>query len=88
MPQTPMPSGQLIVHPAVATEVNARTRATRSLLVRPDMTTPFCRAGPGPSPGSLIVIRWSSKENGFCPDGPPTADAGFLAPDVQVVNGM
>ena len=48
MPQTPAPAGQSIVHPAVAEAAKARTRATTSLLVRPDMTTPFFRAGPGP----------------------------------------
>lgn len=85
MPQTPAPSVQVIVHPADVEAARARNRATRSLLVRPDMTTPF---SPGAVVGSLIVVRWSSKATGFCPDKPPTAGAGLLAPDVQVVNGM
>lgn len=48
MPQTPRPSGQLMVHPAVVAAAKVRTSATTSLLVRRDMTTPFFRAGPGP----------------------------------------
>lgn len=87
MPQTPMPSGQSIVHPAVADAANEdqgdqefarKTRHDHSVL-------------PGRARavvGSLIVVRWSRKENRSCPIGLRMPTAGFQAPDVLVVNGM
>jgi hypothetical protein len=56
--------------------------------VRPDMTTPFFRAGPGPPISPLIVVRWNGKERLFSGQLVGVRRRGLLAPDVQVVNDM
>jgi hypothetical protein len=80
------------VQPAVAEAAKVRTRATMSLLVRPDMTTPPFRARPGPPVGLLILIRFTSKQRGIHRDSPRRPSIGFAlripAADVQVVNDI
>ncbi len=54
------PGVQSMVQLAVVVAANAKTRVTASLLIRPDMTTPFCPVLPWRAQavfGPLIVVR-------------------------------